>query len=87
MKYALSLDENGRILSITEEIFATPTMPLVDWFPEGDTYEYLYIDGEYVHDPLPAVEIKTEPTEEEDIAALLIDHEYRLTLLELGITE
>lgn len=28
-----------------------------------------------------------EPTESEDTAALLVDHEYRLTLLELGITE
>lgn len=27
------------------------------------------------------------PTPEEDAAAMLIDHEYRLTLLELGITE
>lgn len=28
-----------------------------------------------------------EPSEEEDISALIIDHEYRLTLLELGIIE
>lgn len=28
---------------------------------------------------------ETEPSEAEDAAALLIDHEYRLTLLELGI--
>ena len=27
------------------------------------------------------------PTQEEDTAAMLIDHEFRLTLLELGITE
>lgn len=30
---------------------------------------------------------RPEPTEEEDISALIVDHEYRLTLLELGITE
>lgn len=30
---------------------------------------------------------RPEPTEEEDISALIIDHEYRLTLLELGIIE
>lgn len=28
-----------------------------------------------------------EPTEEEDTSAMLIDHEYRLTLLELGLSE
>lgn len=30
---------------------------------------------------------ETEPTEEDDTASMLIDHEYRLTLLELGLTE
>lgn len=34
--------------------------------------------------PDPAEE---EPTEEEDTSAMLIDHEYRLTLLELGLSE
>lgn len=33
------------------------------------------------------IEIETEPTEEDDTASMLIDHEYRLTLLELGLTE
>lgn len=28
-----------------------------------------------------------EPTEEEDTAAMLIDHEFRLTMLELGLSE
>jgi hypothetical protein len=28
-----------------------------------------------------------QPTEEEDTSAMLIDHEYRLTLLELGLSE
>lgn len=28
-----------------------------------------------------------EPTEAEDTAAMLVDHEYRLTLMELGLTE
>lgn len=32
--------------------------------------------------PVPEV----EPTEEEDTSAMLIDHEYRLTLLELGLS-
>lgn len=34
--------------------------------------------------PVPAVE-GAGPTEEEDTAALLVDHEFRLTLLELGV--
>lgn len=31
--------------------------------------------------------VEPEPTEEDDTAAMLVDHEYRLTLLELGLTE
>lgn len=34
--------------------------------------------------PEPA---EPEPTPQEDADALLVDHEYRLTLLELGVTE
>lgn len=33
--------------------------------------------------PLP----EAEPTAEDDIDAMLVDHEYRLTLLELGVTQ
>ncbi len=34
-----------------------------------------------------ATEQDAEPTEEEDVNAMLVDHEYRLTLLELGLIE
>lgn len=37
--------------------------------------------------PEPEPEPAPEPTEEEDIAAMTVDHEYRLTLLELGLSE
>lgn len=32
-------------------------------------------------------EVEDEPSEADDTAAMLVDHEYRLTLLELGLTE
>ena len=41
----------------------------------------------YEADPLPEIEPVAEPTEADDTAAMLVDHEYRLTLLELGFTE
>lgn len=37
--------------------------------------------------PEPEAESEAQPTEEDDTAAMLVDHEYRLTLLELGLTE
>ena len=37
--------------------------------------------------PEPAPESEPVPTAEEDTAAMLVDHEFRLTMLELGLTE
>lgn len=85
MKIALNLSDNGRLLSATSEEYASKDMQLVDALPDGNIYEYRYVDGVYIYDPLPVTE--ATPTETEDIAAMLIDHEYRLTLLELGISE
>lgn len=53
MKYALNLAEDNRILSATYEEYALEDAVLVDELPEGDISEYLYFDGQYVHDPLP----------------------------------
>ena len=62
--YALNLDEDGRILSVTYEKYASEDMPIVEEFPEGNSNDYRYVDGEYVHDPLPPPEEEpTEPTE------------------------
>lgn len=41
------------------------------------------VDGEQV----VLEPVGDEPSEEDDTAAMLVDHEYRLTLLELGLTE
>ena len=86
--YALNLDTDGRILSATFEKYAPPEQPRVETLPDGDVLDYRYVDGGYVHDPLPVPEPQpAEPTAEEDLQAMAVDHEYRLTLLELGLTE
>ncbi len=54
MKYALNLAEDGRILSATYEEYAPVDAVLVDSLPDGDIYEYRYVNGEMIHDPLPA---------------------------------
>ena len=47
-----------------------------------------YIDGEFVPYEIPEPPtIEPEPTAQDDIDAMLVDHEYRLTLLELGVAE
>lgn len=88
MKYALNLNTDNRIHSACVVLPRGnyDGMPIVETLPDGNLPDYLYIDNEYIYDPIPVEEVVSEPTEAEDTAAMLIDHEYRLTLLELGIT-
>lgn len=76
--YALNLDEDGRILSVTYEKYASEDMPIVEEFPEGNSNDYRYVDGEYVHDPLPPPE--EEPTEATPTASEILN-------ALLGVTE
>ena len=70
-KYALNLAESGRILSATYEQFAVEGMPIVETLPEGDISEYRYVNGEFIHDPLPKPEPVVEPTTDEILNTLL----------------
>ena len=67
--YALNLDpETNRVLSITEDEFGAEGQPRVESFPDDDVSNYLYINNEFVYDPLP---VEPElPDSEERIAAL-----------------
>ena len=69
MKYALNLDIDGRILSATYEEYASENDVLVDELPEGDISEYLYTEGQYVHDPLPIPEVEEQPSQFDRIEA------------------
>lgn len=53
MTYALNLDDDGRILSVTYEKYAPAGTPLVGELPEGNVADYRYVNGEYIYDPLP----------------------------------
>lgn len=71
--YVLNLDDNNRILSIWKVILGADygDRPIVETMPDGDVTEYRYVDGEYVHDPLPIPEEpEHKPTQEERITAL-----------------
>lgn len=87
MLYALMVADDGRILSVTYPKYASPNSYFVSELPEGDLHNYLYINGEFIYDPVPEVKVKHNPTPQDDIDSMLIDHEYRLTLLELGLNE
>lgn len=69
--YALNLDkETGRILSATYPQYALKDAVIVETLPDGDISDYLYVDGEYVHEPLPkAEESESTPSEMEKLRA------------------
>lgn len=62
--YALNLNTDNRILSawVVLPDGNYDGMPLVDTLPDGNVYEYLYVNGAYVHDPLPVPEEPEEKT-------------------------
>ncbi len=52
--YALNIAENNRILSACVVLPTTPaSMPRVDALPEGDINNWMFVDNQYVYDPLP----------------------------------
>ena len=73
--FALSLNEDKRILSVCVvlEGGSYDGMPIVDEFPEGNISDYQYIDGEFVHNPLPEPEpVPEEPTQLDRLEAQAI---------------
>ena len=71
MKYALNLAEDGRILSVTYEEYAPEDAVIVEEIPEDNVANYRYVEGEFVHDPIPHEEEQNEPTVNEILDALL----------------
>lgn len=72
--YALNLDkETSRILSACVVLpnGHYETMVIVDTLPDGDVYDYRYVDGDYVYDPLPEAVTDREPTANEILNAML----------------
>ena len=72
MNYALNLAEDGRVLSVTFEKYAPENAVIVEELPEGDVSSYRYVDGEFIYDPVPVVEVEEQPTQLDRIEAQLI---------------
>ena len=61
MKYALNLSNENRILSATFEKYAPKDAILIGALPEGNITDYLYINGEYVYEPISVEELEEKP--------------------------
>lgn len=67
----LNLDENGRVLSAAKHRTPPEGHPAVETLPEGNLYEYRYVDGAFVHDPLPEPDpVEPSPTLEDRVETL-----------------
>ena len=76
-RYGLVLDEDSRIISAPAQRYAPDSAIIVDNLPEGDFRDYLYIDGQYIYDPLP------EPEQPEPDPSL----ETRVTAVESDVAD
>lgn len=56
--FAIRIDESGRVIQATMPEYATDDHIIVKDIPTGNIADYLYISGEFVHDPKPKVENK-----------------------------
>ena len=68
MKYALNLSSSNRILSATFDVFTVENHVIVDTLPDGNISDYLYVNGEYVYDPIPV----EESVSSEEILSVLL---------------
>ena len=87
MKYALSLTSEKRILHATFDEYAPSEWPRVDTLPEGDVTDYKYIDGQFVHDPLPEPEpeLPAPPTPDTEARIKALEDELAATKILLGV--
>lgn len=70
--YALNIGDDGRILSATFSDYATEDAVIVETLPDGDISDYLYVDGEYVYDPMPEPEPPQETETADDVLNALL---------------
>ncbi len=70
---------------IPDDMELPDTFPFVDVVAEGEWV--VSMTAGVMPEPVELAPVEPKLTEEDDTAAMLVDHEYRLTLLELGLFE
>lgn len=78
MKYSLNLSDDGRILSVTFQEYAPKNYPVVSDLPSGDTYDYLYVDGEFIYSPTGTIEKENTIKRIEELKRELANTDYNI---------
>lgn len=81
-KYALYLDSDSRILSVTYDEFAPPEYPRVSELPSGDVTDYKYVNEQFIHSPRPHPPQPPQPPEPGDTSEEIIRLNKRVSNLE-----
>lgn len=85
--YALNIGDDGRVLSATTASMAPSGAAFAYTLPDGNIYDYRYVAGEYIYDPLPKPEEVVMVTVTADELAVLEDKAAAYDLLTEGVTE
>ena len=80
--YKIIIAGDGRVLSAATEDSAITGAVEVDTLPDGNIHDYRYVDGAYVHDPLPVPEVIPVPTLDERVAAVEAGQETQDTAID-----
>ena len=86
MASALHIGDDNRILSAWKVLpnGNYECMPIVETLPEGNIADYLYVNGEYVYEPLPETDSPPHaPSDSERITIL----EQQMTALMGGVAD
>lgn len=83
--YVLNIAEDGRILAVFMKL---PNgdytgMPIVDEMPDGMPTDYMYVDGEFVYNPLPPAKLPEDKPE--NIEQRIKNLEAAMAAIEEGI--
>lgn len=90
-QYAKAILLNNNALNTSYiELYDTITKPLLP--PKAGYVEVIDENGEHVYQPTPETALKLEQEEkqlqlQDDIDSMLVNYEYRIVLLELGLNE
>jgi hypothetical protein len=85
MKYALNLAEDGRILSATFEKYASSDAVLVDELPGDNIYDFRYVDGEFIEDPVVTDPKKLAEHRIHELKQKLADTDYNILKIVEGV--
>lgn len=76
--YALNIADDGRILSATFAKYAPENSIIMTELPEGDWYDYRYVDGEYIYDPTGLIEKESVMARIEELKKNLSNTDYNI---------